>query len=145
MERTIIAVTGLFILSNGLSEVSQAQTFVLHDTTSIEGEVVSSTNATLTILERNGAIVPLSIADIREVQLPVSGRDKELTGKIVGWDNGIFEIITERHTISIAGGRILSAKERQSGTGGPAVTGETASQSDDLSGSAQPSKRQPTM
>lgn len=95
-----------------------AETFVLQDDEIIEGKITRSTNNTILIMLENGAIVPASLAEIKEVRIHTSEND-QIVGRLISWENGIYEVVSTKYTTRIANGEILSLDEFTGGFGGP--------------------------
>ena len=110
-----------------MSAGASAQTFVLHDATTIEGTITGSTNNTISVIDENGAIVPLSLADIQEIRLPIEGQEQELAAQLVSWRNGVYELLTKQYVFWVKDGRIVSSYSRPLETD-PAAFKETSPQ-----------------
>jgi len=66
-------------------------------------------------MEQNGAIVPLSLADVKEIQIKIAGREEGFAAELTGWKDGIYELRTQRYFMRVAEGEILSVEEILSG------------------------------
>ena len=136
MERVIAATfTGLLGASIGFSTSVFAETFILNDGTIIEGQITQSTNNTIWVMEASGAIVPLSLLDVNQVQLVIAGREDNLVAQLVGWNEGIYELRSQRYNMRVSNGDILSIEDLELGVGGPVSNGTSPRQQEQ---SAQP-------
>ena len=113
----VLAGAVLFCLS--VSGPLEAQTFVLSDGTVVEGKVTKGTNNSVMIVDDMGMILPLSLGSIKEVRLPAGKGGEPIAGKLVGWDNGVYELRTQKYLMRVADGRILSVTDTGIGFGGP--------------------------
>lgn len=119
MKKRAIALISSILCYASFSGNLGAQTFVLADDTTIEGTITKATNNTIIIMEEAGMILPLSLTDIKEVRIPASQSDQTLSGQLIGWENGVFELRTPNYVLRVAEGRILSATDIEAGVGGP--------------------------
>ena len=129
MDRKIAAAfAGLLGASIGFSTSVYAETFILNDDTTIEGKITRSTNNTILVMEANGAIVPLSLSDIKEVQLAITGREDGLAARLVGWNDGVYELRSQQYNVRVSNGDILSIEDLGLGVGGPVSDGASPRQ-----------------
>ena len=97
---------GLAALSNGLMSSAIADNFHLENGQVIEGTVLKGTLNTIT-LQSGNAIQLTTISQIERVVLKLAD-GSELSGELLGWNDGIFEVRSADLVLRIQDGEVLS-------------------------------------
>jgi RNase P/RNase MRP subunit p29 len=91
----------------GVADAVLADTFVLRSGEPIEGAIVEATRNTLVIRRAIGGMHQMSIRGIEEVRIDLA-QGERISGQLLGWAEGVYQIRSGGEVIRIGEGRILS-------------------------------------
>jgi hypothetical protein len=91
----------------GAADAVLADTFVLRSGEPIEGAIVQATRNTLFIRRAIGGMHQMSIQGIEEVRIDLA-QGERVSGQLLGWAEGVYQIRSGGEVIRIGEGRILS-------------------------------------
>jgi Calx-beta domain len=91
----------------GAGEAVRADTIVVKGGALVEGAVVQATRNTLIVRRSMGGMHQMSMRDIEEVRVDLAG-GRQVSGALLSWTDGVFEIRTGGEVIRAGAGRILS-------------------------------------
>jgi RNase P/RNase MRP subunit p29 len=91
----------------GVADAVLADTFVLRSGEPIEGAIVQATRNTLVIRRAIGGMHQMSIQGIEEVRIDLE-QGERISGQLLGWAEGVYQIRSGGEVIRIGEGRILS-------------------------------------
>ena len=91
----------------GAADAARADTFVLKSGEPIEGSIVQATRNTLIIRRAIGGMHQMSIRDIEEVRIDLA-QGEQISGQMLSWADGVYQIRSGGEVIRIGEGRILS-------------------------------------
>jgi RNase P/RNase MRP subunit p29 len=91
----------------GVADAVLADTFVLRSGEPIEGAIVQATRNTLTIRRAIGGMHQMSIRGIEEVRIDLA-QGERISGRLLGWSEGVYQIRSGGEVIRIGEGHILS-------------------------------------
>jgi RNase P/RNase MRP subunit p29 len=91
----------------GAADAVLADTFVLRGGEPIEGAIVQATRNTLIIRRAIGGMHQMSIPGIEEVRIDLA-QGERISGQLLGWAEGVYQIRSGSEVIRIGEGRILS-------------------------------------
>ena len=91
----------------GPSGVARADTFVLRGGEPIEGAIVQATRNTLIIRRAIGGMHQMPIRGIEEVRIDLA-QGEQMSGQLLGWADGVYQIRSGGEEVHIGEGRILS-------------------------------------
>ena len=89
-----------------LADAAVAATFVLNNDEVIEGEVIHATRNTLMIRRTIGGVHQLSRSDMDSIRVTTEDGDV-ISGSLVGWQGGVYEIEAENRLIQVQNRRIV--------------------------------------
>lgn len=95
-----------------LAGATLAATFQTTDGKRLEGEVVHATRNTIMVQEKLGGIQQLSLKDIESVEARTP-EGKIVTGVLLGWKDGVYEIESSERRIKLGDGRAVGEVELQ--------------------------------
>jgi RNase P/RNase MRP subunit p29 len=91
----------------GVADTVLADTFVLRSGEPIEGAIVQATRNTLTIRRAIGGMHQMSIQGIEEVRIDLA-QGERISGQLLGWAEGVYQIRSGSEVVRIREGSILS-------------------------------------
>jgi RNase P/RNase MRP subunit p29 len=91
----------------GAADAVLADTFVLRGGEPIEGAIVQATRNTLVIRRAIGGMHQMSIQGVEEVRIDLA-QGERISGQLLGWAEGVYQIRSGGEVIRIGEGRILS-------------------------------------
>jgi hypothetical protein len=91
----------------GAADAVRADTFVLKGGEPIEGSIVQATRNTLIIRRAIGGMHQMSLQGIEEVRIDLAP-GKWISGQLLGWAEGVYQIRSGGEVVRIGEGRILS-------------------------------------
>lgn len=102
---TLIALTASFVAVELKS--LRAETFILDDGKTIEGTVAQATKSSLAIRRTIGGLQLVALSRISEVKVELLNQ-APLTGRLLGWSEGVLVLESEGKILDVRDGEILS-------------------------------------
>jgi len=119
-----IKLAGLAVLVGGTAGLAHADSFYLQNGEVVEGTVVQGTLNTL-MLGTGTAIRPTSFNLIERVVLDLSD-GSELSGELLSWKDGVFEVRAAGEVLRVADGKVLGSDGIANGETSIAVVAPSA-------------------
>jgi RNase P/RNase MRP subunit p29 len=91
----------------GASGGARADTFVLKSGEPIEGSIVQATRNTLIVRRAIGGVHQMSLKHIEEVRIDLA-QGEQISGHLLSWAEGVYQIRSGGEVVRISEGRILS-------------------------------------
>jgi hypothetical protein len=91
----------------GASGAARADTFVLKSGEPIEGSIVQTTRNTLIVRRAIGGVHQMSLKHIEEVRIDLA-QGEQISGHLLSWAEGVYQIRSGGEVVRIGEGRILS-------------------------------------
>jgi hypothetical protein len=107
----VSALAVLVLTWMGASINVRADTFVLKTGEEIEGTILDATRNTVFIGPSIGGMRQMAIGDIDEVRVDLA-RGEQLSGQLMSWADGIYELRSGDEVIRIGEGAVLSRETR---------------------------------
>jgi Calx-beta domain len=107
----VSALAVLVLTWTGASINVRADTFVLKSGEEIEGTILDATRNTVFIGPSIGGMRQMAIGDIDEVRVDLA-RGEQLSGQLMSWADGIYELRSGDEVIRIGEGAVLSRETR---------------------------------
>jgi RNase P/RNase MRP subunit p29 len=101
------ALASLVAAWTGASITTRAETIVLKSGEVVEGSLVQATRNTLIIRRAIGGMHQMSLHDIAEVRID-RAQGEPISGQLLSWADGVYQIRSGGEVVRISGGRILS-------------------------------------
>lgn len=114
VRRSGLGVSALAVLVltwTGASVDVRADTFVLKSGEEIEGTILDATRNTVIIGPSIGGMRQMAIRDIDEIRVDLA-RGEQLSGKLMSWADGIYQLRSGDEVIRIGEGAVLSREPR---------------------------------
>jgi hypothetical protein len=97
----------LVVTWTGAADLARADTIVSKGGALIDGSIVHATRNTLIIRRAIGGMHQMSIHDIEEVRIDLV-QGEQISGQMLGWADGVYQIRSGGEVVRISEGRILS-------------------------------------
>ena len=97
----------LVVTWTGASITARADTIVLKSGEVVEGSLVQATRNTLIVRRAIGGMHQMPLQDIAEVRID-RAQGEQISGQLLSWADGVYQIRSGGEVISISEGRILS-------------------------------------
>jgi hypothetical protein len=96
----------------------RADTFALKDGEVVEGSIIDATRNTVIVQPAIGGMRQMSIRDIEEVRIDLA-QGQRISGQLLGWADGVYQVRSGGEVIRISEGDILSRVAGEVATGQP--------------------------
>jgi hypothetical protein len=94
----------------------RADTIVLKDGEVVEGSIIDATRNTVIVQPAIGGMRQMSIRDIEEVRIDLA-QGQTISGQLLGWTDGVYQVRSGGEVIRISEGDILSRAAGEVATG----------------------------
>ena len=91
------------------AQAARGASFTLEDGREIRGDIVFARGSTLMIREPSGAMVQVGRSAVRQVEIE-AGKKGKVSGALVGWDQGVYEIDTADSVIKVKGRKVVEER-----------------------------------
>ncbi len=91
------------------AQAAWGASFTLEDGREIRGDIVFARGSTLMIREPSGAMVQVGRSAVRQVEIK-AGKKGKVSGALVGWDQGVYEIDTADSVVKVKGRKVVEER-----------------------------------